>query len=111
MRVLSIRSQLLLLSAVCLALVAGLSVLVVLGSRSDAAALRDLYEHGFQPMLALQNVDRQLKEVRFRLAGVLLDQIPVPGSRNHLKEVRDQAPALWKSYASASGAAQGLRRE
>jgi methyl-accepting chemotaxis protein len=111
MRVFSIRTQLLALSAVCLTLVAGLSVLVVVGSRSDAAALRDLYEHGFQPMLALQDVDRQLKEVRFRLAGVLLDQIPVPGSRNHLKEVRERAPALWKSYVSTSGGSQGEREE
>ena len=111
MRVFSIRAQLLALSAACLTLVAGLSVLVVVGSRSDAAALRDLYEHGFQPMLALQDVDRQLKEVRFRLAGVLLDQIPVPGSRNHLKEVRESAPALWKDFLAASGGAQGERQE
>ena len=109
MRILSIRSQLLMLSAACLALIAGLSVLVILGSRSDAVALRELYEHGFQPMLALQGTDRQLKEVRFRLAGVLLDQIPVTGSRNHLKEAREQAPALWKSYTLASGASKGER--
>ena len=92
-------------------LFAGLSTLVVLGSRSDAAALRDLYENGFQPMLALQETDRQLKEVRFRLAGVLLDQIPIPGSRNHLKEVRDGVPVTWKNYVAASHAAEGARQE
>jgi methyl-accepting chemotaxis protein len=50
-----------------------------------------------------------LKEVRFRLAGVLLDQIPVPGSRNHLKDVREQAPALWAGYARSSGRLEGER--
>lgn len=111
MKVLSIRSQLLILATTCLALVLGLSALVIVGSRSDAAALRELYERGFQPMLALQEVDRQLKEVRFRLAGVLLEQIPVPGSRNHLTEVRESAPAAWKRYAAASQASQSARHE
>lgn len=111
MKTLSIRSQLALLSLACLTLVATLSTLVVFGSRGDAQALRDLYERGFQPMLALQEVDRQLKEVRFRLAGVLLEQIPVTGSRNHLKEVRERAPSLWDSYASASGASKGARHD
>ncbi len=110
MRILSIKAHLLLLSSVCVALLAGLSVLVVLGSRSDAAALRDLYEERFQPMLALQDSDRQLREVRFRLAGVLLDQIPVTGSRNHLNEARQQAPARWAGYVRASGLSTGERQ-
>ncbi len=99
----------LVLAAICAVLVGGLSALVVSGSRSDASALRDLYERGFQPMLALQDVDRQLKEVRFRLAGVLLEQIPVTGSRNHLKEVRESAPAAWQRYAAASQTPQDAR--
>jgi methyl-accepting chemotaxis protein len=110
-RVLSIRSQLLVLSGACLALITILSAIVVVSARSDADALRDLYERKFQPMLALQDVDRQLKEVRFRLAGVLLDQIPVPGTRNHLKEVRQSAPAMWKGFAGASGDADGERAQ
>ncbi len=111
MKLLSIRSQLLMLAATCLTLLLGLSVLVVQGSRTDAVALRDIYERGFQPMLALQEVDRQLKEVRFRLAGVLLEQIPVTGSRNHLKEVRETAPTAWKRYVATSHVAESARQE
>jgi methyl-accepting chemotaxis protein len=111
MRTLSIRTQLLALALACAGVIALLSGLVVAGSRSDAAALRELYLNGFQPMLALQDVDRQLKEVRFRLAGVLLEQIPVPGSRNHLKEVRERVPVQWRGYAEASGALHGERKE
>ncbi len=111
MRVFSIRAQLLILAAACFALMAGLSALVVTGSRSDSAALRDVYERGFLPMLALQDVDRQLKETRFRLAGVLLEQIPIPGSRNHLKEVRESAPAAWKKYLAASNASASAHVE
>src|SRR5688572_17897183 len=50
------------------------------------------------PLARLQELNSQLKEVRFRLAGVLLDQMPVQGSRNQLRETMERAPALWSGY-------------
>jgi len=111
MRTVSIRAQLIVLSALCLAIIAALSILVVSASRKDVATLRVLYEGGFRPTLALQEIDRQLREVRFRLAGVLLDKIPEKSGRDQLADVRERAPALWRRYVDASGAAQGERRE
>jgi len=110
-KAISLRIQLLALAAICVALFAGLGTLVITGSRSDAAALRALYVQGLQPLLALQDIDRQLREVRFRLAGVLLEQIPVQGSRNHLADTRQSVPALWKRYVEASHAREGATRE
>jgi len=40
--------------------------------------------------------------VRFRLAGVLLDQMPVQGSRNQLRETTEHAPALWDGFKAGS---------
>ena len=52
-------------------------------------------------MQELQRIDATLKDVRFRLAGALLDQMPIPGSRNHLKTAMQEIPEHWKRYKDA----------
>jgi len=42
-------------------------------------ALAYVYENRVQPTTALQEMDSALKEIRFRMAGVLLDQMPAAG--------------------------------
>jgi methyl-accepting chemotaxis protein len=71
--------------------------------REMAEALREVYEVQVRPMQELQRIDSTLKDVRFRLAGVLLDQMPVPGSRNHLKAASQEVPQLWASYKASQG--------
>jgi len=66
--------------------------------KQGSAALASVYEHQVEPAAALENIDRDLKEVRFRMAGVLLDQMPSVGSRNHLKEVRERLPQEWAQF-------------
>jgi len=61
-------------------------------------ALANVYEHQVEPVSALQEMDRNLKEVRFRMAGVLLDQMPTEGSKIHLKEVRESIPKQWALF-------------
>ncbi len=65
-------------------------------------ALAYVYENRMVPTAALQDMDSDLKEIRFRMAGVLLDQMPSAGSRNHLKEVRGKISEDWKSYKKAT---------
>ncbi len=67
-------------------------------SRHSAAALLDVYENNVLPLGMLQSIDSTLKEVRFRMAGVLLDQMPIQGSRNNLKEAQEKIPKTWSSY-------------
>jgi len=43
-------------------------------------------------------MDSRLKEVRFRMAGVLLDQMPTVGSMNHAKEAKEELPKLWAQF-------------
>jgi len=66
------------------------------------AALTQVVEQNIKPLMALQTIDRQVKEVRFRIAGVVLDQMPAPGSRQHLAEARSAIPAAWQSYKAAA---------
>ena len=67
-------------------------------SKQSAAALLDVYENNVLPLGMLQSIDSGLKEVRFRMAGVLLDQMPIQGSRNNLKEVQEKIPKTWSGY-------------
>ncbi|HTN93190.1 MAG TPA: MCP four helix bundle domain-containing protein, partial [Gallionella sp.] len=65
-------------------------------------ALAYVYENRMVPTAALQDMDSDLKEIRFRMAGVLLDQLPSAGSRNQLKEVRGKISEDWDRYKKAT---------
>jgi methyl-accepting chemotaxis protein len=105
---LGIRQKLQLLVGVCLVcalLLAGSAILF---------STRVISDQRLAPLSKLQELDSQLKEVRFRLAGVLLDQMPVQGSRNQLHETMEHAPALWNGFKAGSeltGNAATLSRE
>jgi methyl-accepting chemotaxis protein len=62
---------------------------------SSGEALESIYEDNLRSLVQLQKVDTTLREVRFRVAGVLLDQLPVPGSLNHLREARQELDTAW----------------
>lgn len=65
-------------------------------------ALAFVYENQMLPTTALQEMDSSIKEIRFRMAGVLLDQMPTAGSRNHLKEVRGKIVEDWETFKRAT---------
>lgn len=77
----------------------GVDVYSVSKSTNDLAYV---YENQMQPTTALQEMDSAIKEVRFRMAGVLLDQMPAAGSRNHIKEVRGKIRENWDSFKKAT---------
>jgi methyl-accepting chemotaxis protein len=94
----SIRARLLFLVAVSAAVVVGLSAASVYSTRQQLGALESVYEHQMQPVAALSHIDSDLKEIRFRIAGVLLDQMPTTGSINHLKEARTSIADQWSVF-------------
>jgi methyl-accepting chemotaxis protein len=67
-------------------------------------ALATVYENQVEPVSALQDIDRNLKEIRFRMAGVLLDQMPATGSKNQLKEAQESIPQQWKIFKDKTSA-------
>ena len=50
----------------------------------------------------MQRIENALLEVRFRVAGVLLEQLPVPGLLNHLREARKDLAALAQQLQAAT---------
>ena len=70
--------------------------LAIGSNQVNQRALTSLYERDIGSLVTLQRIENSLLEVRFRAAGVLLDQLPVPGSLNHLREARAKEVAgLW----------------
>jgi len=97
---LSIRSRLLatvVMALVFLTLLAGVGLY---GQHRGSAALADVQAREVQPLLAIQKIDGSLREVRFQIAGAVLDAISMNGARNHLKEVRETLPAAWQEFRS-----------
>ncbi len=72
-----------------------LAGLNAVSARASDAALESVYEDNLRALVQLQKVDSTLREVRFRVAGVLLDTLPVTGSLNHLREARQEIDAAW----------------
>lgn len=61
-------------------------------------ALATVYENQVVPAAALKDIDRHLKEVRFRMAGVVLSQIAGAGGKNQLDEAQADIPKKWAIY-------------
>jgi len=93
---LSVRQRLLLLTFLALAGVAIVFALFMSSNRINEAALSDVFEVDGQTLVRLQRVENTLLEVRFRAAAVLLEQLPVQGSLNHLRDARKDIAALYK---------------
>jgi methyl-accepting chemotaxis protein len=75
-----------------------LTIVDIFSVNKSTDALAYVYENQMQPATALQEMDSSIKEIRFRMAGVLLDQMPTAGSRNHLKEVRGKISEDWENF-------------
>jgi len=92
---LSIKGRLVLLSGLALAAVALVLGLFFASNRTNANALAKVYEQDGRTLARMQQVENLLLELRFRAAGVLLEELPIPGSLNHLRETRKALAQLW----------------
>ena len=81
-----------------------ITIILVLGSaniysiRQGSSALAEVYEKNVQPLILLQEMDALLKEVRFRMAAVPLDQMSIKGSHDQLKETQNRLPKIWSEF-------------
>jgi methyl-accepting chemotaxis protein len=91
---LSVKQRLVLLSLLALMGVAIVSALFIASNKINQAALHDVFERNGQTLVKMQRVENLLLEVRFRAAAVLLEQLPIPGSMNHLRETRKELAGL-----------------
>jgi len=91
----TIKAQLLLGAVLTVAIILILGGTNIYSIRQGTAALAEVYEKNVQPLTLLQEMDALLKEVRFRMAAVPLDQMSIKGSQDQLKEARDRLPKIW----------------
>jgi methyl-accepting chemotaxis protein len=66
--------------------------------RQGSKSLQTVHENMVMPISILKDMDGELKDVRFRMAAYLTDQMPAVGSMNHVKEVKKIVPKLWDEY-------------
>lgn len=95
---LSIKAQLLsgaVLTVIIILILGGANIYSI---RQGSAALSNVYENNVQPLVILQEMDALLKEIRFRLAAVPLDQMSIKGSHDQLKEAQTRLPKLWGEF-------------
>lgn len=76
-----------------------------------SSALAEVYESNVQPLTMLQEMDALLKEVRFRLVAVPLDQMSIKGSSDQLKEARARLPKIWSEFQEKMKNAQVSNEE
>jgi methyl-accepting chemotaxis protein len=98
--VLSVRARLYALTLSALLAVVTLGAIAIVAARTSATSLAGVYEQQVQALLRIQGIENDLKEVRFRIAGVILDQMPTAGSRMHLAEARASIARRWKEYVA-----------
>jgi methyl-accepting chemotaxis protein len=92
----TIKGRLLVLAALAIVGVGLVTGLFFASNQVNKRALAELFEQNGQSLVRMQRIENVLLEVRFRAAGVLLEQLPVPGSLNHVRESRKELATLWQ---------------
>jgi methyl-accepting chemotaxis protein len=91
----TLKGRLMALAGLALLGVLALAALAIGSNQVNRRALTALYDGQIESLVRLQHVENSLLEVRFRAAGVLLDQFPIPGSLNHVRDARKDLAARW----------------
>ncbi len=99
--------------------IATLSVVIAAAAAGYAAwrgtgALEFEHKDSLGPLVSLSTISSQMRETSFRLAGVLIDEIPIEGSKNHATGAVVEIGEQWRqyaTYATASGAASAEELE
>ena len=95
---LSIKMRLYINMGLALVMVLILTGVDLYSVRQGSSALESVYQHWVVPTSLITAVDADLKEMRFRMAGYLVDQMPAVGNINQLNEARKAIPERWKQY-------------
>ena len=95
---LSIKKQLYISMGLVFLSMAALTGVDIYSVRQGTRALESVYEHRVVPTSLLSTIDDKLKDLRFRMAGYLLDQMPAVGNTNQLNEARALVPERWNEY-------------
>ncbi len=95
---LTLSQKLYVAAAGALMILAALALTNLQGSRQANAEMEELVQHEIKALMRVQSIDRDLLEIRFRIAGVVLEQLPSVGSQNHLQEARSRIDKSWRDF-------------
>ena len=101
----SMKGRLVALAGLAVFGICALAALAIASNQVNRRALTTLYDRDIESMVKLQRIDNGLLEVRFRAAAVLLDQIPIPGSLNDVREMRKTLAGQWLELEPRAAAA------
>lgn len=99
---LTLRSMLIGMGLLSLSAALTLGGMAIFAAQSASRHLNQVYEETVTPMALLDAISADVKEVRFRMAGVVLQQLPTVGSANHLKEMQASLPEQWRQFEVAA---------
>ncbi|HET9577629.1 MAG TPA: methyl-accepting chemotaxis protein [Usitatibacter sp.] len=107
---LSVRAKLTAVALVAAVGAIALAAFNLYAARANSEALKSVYESNVHTLVQLQKIGATLREVRFRVAGVLLDVMPVQGSLNHVTEARKELEAEWTTVLASEVAGSDEER-
>jgi methyl-accepting chemotaxis protein len=107
----SIRARLLAIAVMSIGFLTLLAGVNLYGQQHATAALDLVQNKAVQPMLAIQEIDDRLKEIRFDMAGAVLEVTSYIGARNRLIERRERLPLAWQEFLSGFDAATASAEE
>jgi len=98
----TIKCRLIALITLCVISFLVLAGINLYSQRLALEVLQGVKDKTVAPLITAQTVNTALLEVRFRIAGVLLDQLPTQGSKVHLAEARKLIVDRWTEFKTAS---------
>jgi len=98
----SLRGRLILMGFVNLVGMLAVGGMAVYAVRGGLTQLKDVDSQVVTPLSHLHALERHIKEVRYRMAGVALGQLPTVGSVNHLKEMMQVIPVAWSDFVGTA---------
>jgi methyl-accepting chemotaxis protein len=100
LKALSIRGRLLITVFMAIAFLTLLAGVNLYGQQRATGALEAVQAKAVLPMLAIQEIDDRLKEIRFDMAGSVLEVTSFIGARDRLKEKRERLPLAWQQFVA-----------
>ena len=94
----TLKFKLFVIGGVALLVALLLVVVNIYSVNQGTQALATVYENQVKPAASLQSIDNLLKDVRFRMAAVLVDQMPVASSKKQVEEARQKVPEQWQQF-------------
>jgi len=98
----TIKCRLIALITLCVISFLVLAGINLYSQRLALEVLQGIKDKTVTPLITAQTVNTALLEVRFRIGGVLSDQLPTQGSKVHLAEARKLIVDRWTEFKTAS---------